>query len=399
MLNDINVNAIPRVKPLPHDTKLVFNIALDAGSTETRTILYSSEGSEAMPEVDVEPSTFAKLEYGHDLSDIQTINPKVMDCFEVKLRTINEEKYTILKGSLAKRVGASKRSSSAKSKMEQDSTMVNIHSAVIMNIIKQMIERQFSLDTGVVVSVKLTLALPPEDTDPARVEKLRKEFEGVYEANLPRLGLSFAYSIMPEDVEIVSECNAAAMYYMCTSEDSVDEDANIIVLECGGRSSSVAIIKEGVLLSRGHYNFELGGKNILQMLVDCIAESRAASKISMENAEKALCTGFLKQGSLKVPVYDEINEAKQRFAAKAVENIITAIEGAEMSVDDIQQIVVSGRLFGEILCEAGSVMSPSLGVFIKQIFQEKWCAGTEVIKIATKYPIPQGLVLYRLGTE
>lgn len=397
MLNDINVNAIPRVKPLPSDTKLVLNIALDAGSTETRTILYSSDGLEEMPEVDVEPSTFAKLEYSHDLSDIQTINPKLMDCFEVRLRTINEEKYTILKGSLAKKVGESKKSSSAKSKMEQDSTMVNIHSAVIMNIIKQMIERQFALDTSVIVSIKLTLALPPEDTDPARVTKLRKEFEGVYEASLPRLNLRFQYSIMPEDVEIVSECNATAMFYMCTTEDN--EDANVIVMECGGRSSSAAIIKDGVLLSRGHCNFELGGKNLMQMITDCIAEARATSKISMDNAEKALCTGFIKQGSLKVPVYEEINEAKQKFAVKVVENILTAIESAEMSVDDVQAIVVSGRIFGELITKDGTVVSPSLGAFIKQVFQEKWCRGTEVIKMSTKYPIPQGLVLYRMGTE
>lgn len=400
MLENIELDELMVEKSLPKNVKLELNLAIDTGSTETRGVVFTYNDEDSLPVEDVEDSNYAIGDYDEDYSDIEVMSAQVYDSLEVKLRTINEEKFSFLKGTLAKQVETNRNSSSSMSKAEQESTQVNIHAFIVMELLKYIIDTGTDIE-GVTVTIKLTLALPPEDTDRGRVEIIKQSLEGVFEAELPRLNKTLSYCILKEDIKIVSECNATSTYYAIMVDDGsmIENEENIIVFEGGGRSSSVSVIKEGKLIKRLNVNDNtVSGTQLRDALASKIAELRKTNQPSPRNAEKALTTCFYNHGSEKINVVEEVDVAKKEFAVKAVTPLITAVGKAGLSMGDIQKIVFSGRLFLPVI-EDGEVLSPSLSEYVLDEFNKVGNTTAKGILLEKRYPIPQGLAAYRVGVD
>lgn len=403
MLKNIELEKLEAENILPNSTTLKFNLAVDLGSTGTRGIAYpSAEDIETLPEEDSEDSFYYRGAYQEDYSDIVVMKPQVYDSLEMHFWGESGPMFSCLKGTLAKQAGTGDRVSSSTSKANQEATKVNLHSFIAMELLKYVIDSQIDIPPEQVVHIRLTLAMPPEDTDRGRIDAVKSEFTGKFTVTLPRLNKVFTYQIDAEDVVIISECNAVATYYAIMNDDgkTVDEEENVIILEGGGRSTSVGVIKNGMLVTRlNHNENDVSGLKLRDLLNDVICEKRKINRLSDANAERALKTGIIRIGSEQMDVTEEVIEAKKRYAEPCIATITRALDKAGMSIIDLQKIVYSGRLFSSTTDDKGTVIIPSLADFVTPAFSEKFKVKVEGVHIAKTYPIPAGLVIYRLGLE
>ncbi len=407
MLENLEKDLLETSTTVCSDTKGEVYASIDLGSTETRGICYFGKREIELKDIeeDREKSSFAILPYDEDISDLQIINPTIYDSLEMKITDMGEKKWTILKGTLATQFGCQEATTSSKAKADQDSTPANIHSYIVMSLIKRMIDTKQKFDDKFSFSINLNLALPPEDTTKGRIDKIKKELEGTYEVILPRLDLKFDYILDAAKIKIISECNAAAIYYSI-SENSIDEDSvddyNSIVIAGGGRSCSIAIIKNGQLMFRLNVdNPELGGAKMREYLLEQISSNKSISILSQENGERVIQTGFYRDGKEKVCATDELNVTKARLAKECVNFIQRAISKAGLQLSEIQTIVFYGRLFYPVLDKENNVLSPSLSNFIEKEINKDPEKGYNIdfIGIKKDFPIPKGLAYYDIGTN
>lgn len=404
MLKEIKAQELQTSQTYPLSTRLEFNVAIDPGSTETRGVLFSSTDDDEFPDERVEPSFYYKGAYNQDYSEIKVTNATVYDCLEVHLKSQTDEKYSFLKGTLAKQFGPSSNASSSISKADQDATQVNIHAFIIMQLLEEIAEKKIDISKDQTAVINLTLALPPEDTDKGRVETIKNELSGFYTAKLPRLNKTLNYTIYKDKIEIVSECNASATYYGVVEDsgDLMEQEENAVVFEAGGRSSSIAIIKEGSLMSKLNMNFnEISGSVLREEVSRVISESKKINRLTEANAERALTEGYYRHGKDNVEVIQEVELAKQLFAKKCVEPIFKALSKAGISASEVQKIIFSGRIWtSEVIKpdETYKVMK-SLADYVLTEFNQQGNANAEGIRMRKKYPIPQGLAIYRMGIE
>lgn len=398
MLNNITLEELTKLEPFSPNSKLSLNISIDPGSTGTRGLAYSRNSElEELPLEDVEESTVYCGEYLEDYDSIKVLNPEVYDSLEMHFMRNQEPMLSCLKGTLAKEMDITTRVSSSKSKVDQQTTLANIHSFIVMELIKYMSLSKCSIPINNPITIRLTIAMPPEDTDKGRMEAVKNQLSGRYTVMLPRLGLQFDYILNLSEIEIISECNAVAMYYGMTSADDsiIDNKENVLIFEGGGRSSSIAIIKAGQLRLKLNINDnEICGTKLKDELNTVISDNLKRKRLSDEAIESALTTGTFRAGVQRVDVTAEVDMAKKKFATKCVQFIMSAIDNAGMSYEDIQRIVFNGRLMNEIPDK-----SKSLADYITEEYSS--VNDVEIYEeiIQKEYPIPVGLTMYRLGLE
>lgn len=399
MLENVSIDALKVSKTFPQNSRPATNICIDCGSTGTRGLLFS-RGESDFSKVDVETSEYACKPYDYDSSHIRMLRPMLRDCLEVKLNPLKEGKqpFTFFKGSLANQIGVSNRAMASVSKADQEATTVNIHSMIVMSLLRQIIATNCDIPETTIVRIRLSLALPPEDMNSHRIDSIKKDISGQYEAYLPRLSRHFTYYIPENDIQIVSECNATAMYYGLGLDEDLS-DMNIIIIEGGGRSSSAAVVKNGQLIQELNMNsLDVSGFRLRSELITLISQNKGMSTISDAMADKAIMTGFIRNGAKLIDITRELFTAKEIVASGYIDFIYKTASAAGIKVSEVQRVVYSGRLFLPILdTEKSTIISPSIADMVMSKINKDVFIESNIL--CDRYPIPMGLGMYRVSTD
>ncbi len=365
-------------------------VAIDVGSTQTRSSIYTKKGDTG--EVILLDSNYEILT--RDISHVNSNDTKVISNLEMFISDLTEEKDKfvfknethILKGELLSNItNARQITASSVSKVDQEATYINIISNTAIAVLDWF--RTFGVIKGI-PEVKLTVALPPEDTKfKNRTTLFLSRLAGTYQVAFPRLNVTITFSISKES-RIISEPEAVSVLLTATKQIT-DEDADtvICVLDIGGRSTGITFIDNKALLTDSCVTVPVGGSRLLSLIGRNVATTYNIQEPTSARLIKALQTGSFKIGSRTVDITKDIVDAKREFANLIFSELLGAIDLNNIQMQNIAKVFCSGRTF----TDADNV-TPLIDIFAEI------CSGTseytEFKKVDADTPILIGLIYH-----
>lgn len=364
--------------------------AMDIGSTQTRTCIFTKKGESASPILLDSNYEVISRNVDHITSASNTVISNleliITDITENKDKFVFKDSMHILKGDLLNNVtNARQIIASGISKVDQESTYINAVSNTALAVLNWFTEVGRIQGTPL---VKLTISLPPEDTKyKKRTELFISRLAGVYKVDFVRMNLSLTFEISA-DSHVISEPEAASVFLTVSKQINDDDaDAVVCVLDIGGRSTGITFIDNKALLADSCVTVPIGGSRLLSMIGRSIATSHNLQEPSNSRLIKALLTGKFKIGAQTLDVTNEVNEAKKEFATLIFSELMGAIDLNGIQMQNISKIFCSGRTF--TVQDSGE----SLVAMLAQTCEPS-SRYTQVIKVESEIPILTGLVYH-----
>ena len=443
------LETLKKVKELPtlHESHHgVQNLAVDAGSTETRGVIVLNDNIELsslnhQSEVQFCPLLSVNSGYASISEETQLGRPSKYDSLADKLEylivkesggDLGWTKQRILKGSLME---ASARSvskvASSLLKTQQPQTYINIIATIANMFLSKTVTTGKAFRE--VMPVDLSVALPYEDIYATKsLDEFKKKLAGTYKIIFPRIRVDrvnadgkvvdnngnpceisgnpaaripyfIKFTITTDRIFITSEQNAVAEFYSAAFEEEIsaesdDERSKTVIIDVGGRNTAMLLNKQSGMDESIQMTFDDGGSGLLKDIRDSAIKHFNLTTVSEEQALQALTTGAMSYGGKTIDCLEIVNAAKQRFATKLYENYTVFLDNYSTKVNSIKDVVVSGRSFKSIERVDGDskvVVSPSIRTYFEQCFDSTISTG--VIPIGVDYPIPWGLIQSRMG--
>lgn len=364
----------------------IANIAMDIGSTQTRTSTFDADAN-----IDAEILIDSNYEiYNRDLSYVESPSSALYSNLEMIITDETAESKVnpfivcehVVKGDLLSAVTTDSQITGASvSKTKQKTTYINAVSNIAIMLLQQFSKRG---KPDNVISVNLTVSLPPEDTkNSATLDVFKTALAGTYTVEFIRLGVTVRF-IISEDITIISEPEAVAVYLSVNNALEDEDDAVVCVLDIGGRSTGITFISDKHLMVGSCITVNIGGSKLAAILSREIAAAYNIQEPLIPRVMKSITTGTYKLGAQKLDISEQLNNAKAEFASLIVNELIRSIDINSIQLQNISNVYCSGRTFG------AAPKSPSLMTFIEKLYKEK-SAYTAFKQVEAKNPILVGL--------
>ena len=318
---------------------------LDVGSTQTRVVLIDSTSEEPDLTIYSVPSVSCTVSNDVEIRPQGDLLYNLMDSTIVNKKVSNETIFTkerIVRGSKKTDFGgAENRISSTMQKISSKVFYMNAIDAIGYALC-QKYKAKIPSDVELVVGV----ALPPDDRQStANREKFRKQLLGSY--TWAHTDSKVAINIDIAETDILTEPEAFIKAYYIEEDQEVPE--YVLHVNGGGRSIGVELLKNGVPIERTSKSLYYGGSQLIEDLATLIAKSEGGREPNTNSLRKALDTGYLAKGKENKDIIEYIRTSKEEIANKIFADIIKYVFDVqqEVSVEDVAEISVSGRLFAE----------------------------------------------------
>lgn len=378
---------------LRESTTYSANIALDAGSTGTRSLTYELR-TDTNSQLLVLGAEYLKVT--SDISGIESPTPAIEDNLELIIKTANPSnmlnKQHIIKGDLRSVLSdTSTLVSGTTSKTLQDITYINIIANMAILLLCDSIDKQLKVRDY--VPVDLAVSLPSEDIDnKVLVTDFKTALSDKYDVEFPRLGVTVKFELVQNSIHCYSEPEASAAHYYW--DHDFDRNDIIVFIEGGGRSIGSAIIRNGRVVRGKTVPVNGGGSQMLEVLAKEIARKYKIDRPSPSDVAGCLDTGKQRLGGKYVDVGDCIDTAKEEILPQLQDALTRVLDLNTLKITNIAKIVFSGRLFGKSV-DKGTVVSQSMVDILKEQMSSA-ARFTDFEKIGTEYPIPCGLSILRM---
>lgn len=333
------------------------NLSIDSGSTYTRFCTFDSNqfeigdvhqiNSDISLVTNIEhvtsatKSLYSNLEFF--IEDITSASEKVDKIFT---------KEHLVKGDLTIGRSVLERSSHI-SKTENKATYLNILVSIMLEILESI------KNTNKVSScyhVSLAITMPPKDFKSKKILQLFKErLKGHYTIFMPRIGIKTNIKIT-DNIYFENE-PAAIIYNLADNEpDDIERsilDETAILVDGGGGTTDKAVIIEGRLVDSQAETSEFGGKMLLDTIARIYQSETGRSKPNLATIEDSLKNGILIRGNSSIDIFDYIKSAKEEVAQTIYNDLNNTCDNMRMSMDDIEKIILHGRLFKSTITEDG----------------------------------------------
>lgn len=361
-------------------------VAMDIGSTQTRSAVYDTDAN-----IDEEILLDSNYEvYVRDLSHVESPSDTLSANLDLIITDETAESKVkpfitcehVIKGDLLAAVTTNSQITGASvSKVDQKVTYINVVTNVAIQLLQQFSKRGMPDGT---ISVSMTVALPPEDTKhQEKMNVFRSSLAGTYTVEFVRLGVTVKFTIL-EDMKIVAEPEAAAVYLSVNNALEDEDDAVVCVLDIGGRSTGITFISDKHLLVDSCTTVNIGGSKLAAIFSRELAAAYNIQEPLIPRVMKSMKTGTMKIGARKLDVSDQLNSAKSEFASLIMNELIRSVDINEFQLQNISTVYCSGRTFG------AAPKSPSLMTFIEKLYTEK-SAYTAFKPVEATNPILSGL--------
>lgn len=325
--------------------------AMDIGSTQTRTCIFVKSGGTGTP---ILLDSNYQILIG-DIDNVSSTSDSVVGNLEMVIDDLTEgkDKFVfkqsthVLKGELLNNVTNARQITAASvSKVNQEATYINAVTNSALAVL------DWYSHVGVikgVPTVKLEIALPPEDTKHKETIKLfMSRLAGKYRVAFPRLGTAVTFNIS-EESNVIAEPEAVSVFLTAKKQiTDEDEDSVICVLDIGGRSTGITFIDNKALLSDSCVTVPVGGARLLALLGKNIATEYNIQEPIPSRLIKALTTGKYKIGTKAIDISKCIANAKQAFANIIFSELLGAIDLNGIQMQNIAKVFCSGRTFTDV---------------------------------------------------
>ncbi|MEG2262850.1 MAG: hypothetical protein RSC43_00075 [Clostridia bacterium] len=372
-------------------------VAVDLGSTETRTEQFDGDGSTSgVLHLD---SNYAEV--NHSIEHIANPSNALDSKLEAIIEDISESNKSdpafksihVVKGALMNIINVHTVNTTANaSKIDQIPTYVN----VIFNIGLTILLRAASLNSvpSNVIPVDATISLPPEDTtSQSRIDFFKSRVAGEYRVSFPRLNVQIRFKIAAHDVMVLSEPNAVAICQQV--KDPIPTDTVVGFIDMGGRSSGYSFVRNGVLLEDGCMTEPIGGNTLKTIIAQRVSEKFNIQKPTIFMIDNALPTGQMRVGNKLMDISDCISAAKREISAVLFNGFMTAMDANNLQTQQLSQVYCSGRTFGSSM-EGTTVKSASLMNNLEDMYHAR-SPYTGFDLMSSEDPVVTGLIFARFA--
>jgi len=318
---------------------------IDAGSTQTRVILIDTATEEPDLTNYIIPSVSCSVPSDVEIRPQGALLYNLLDSTIINKKLSKETIFTkerIVRGT--KKIdfgGAENRISSTVQKINSKIFYMNIIDAIGYSLCQKY---QGSIPTDIELIVGV--ALPPDDRQSsANRNKFREELLGAY--TWAHTESKVEVNIDIAEAEILTEPEAFIKAYYIEQGEDVPE--YVVHINGGGRSIGVELLKNGVPIEKTSKSLYYGGSQLIENLGTLIAKSEGGREPNTNALRKALDTGYLARGKESKDVIKYIKTVKEEMADQIFADVIKSVFDVqqEVSVEDVAEISVSGRLFSE----------------------------------------------------
>lgn len=369
-------------------------LGIDGGSTQTRVMVADDEfdGSIDTDGFYVIPSDHAKLDNERVINAKSDKLYEALDSFIVDTRdSVNSKigRMRVVRGTkLIDSNMSPLKLTSTEQKIDEPTFYTNIVDSIGYALLQKYQDQVPSK-----VNVIAGIALPPDDNRlPQNREKFRKNIIGTYEWTHRESNVSTSISIL--DVNTMTEPEAFAEGYYAAMGEEMPEV--VLVINMGGRSIGIEIIRNGKLVDAASITLPYGGNQFATEVGTRILESennKQTRPLPIDKLKEIILTGKMPLGKSSIDVVEEIKEAQQVFADRIFNdisvNVIDTIENIDFN--DISEVLVSGGLIRRGDYDA------SLADNLSAMFKEK-CEYTDFTVVEENY-IPVGLMIDPLNAN
>lgn len=234
------------------------------------------------------------------------------------------------------------------------------------------------------ITVFLGVALPPDDLNTRNLENFKKSLKGTYSWTLQ------GKTILIDIVSVTSISEPEAAIQGMLTLDNSEPPEYVLHVEGGGRSTGVAVLKNGNTLNPTQKTFMYGGTQLIEKLNEAYINDNGGSPIKARLWEQALNTGLLKSGNSYKDVQELVLKVKRQFASQIADDIWRQVfsQQDDVTPQDINMVTIGGRLFsrGNLEFSVGDYLSTEL---------KKRLPDTKCLLVTENF-IPFGLLMTTL---
>lgn len=356
-------------------------VGVDGGSTQTRVMIVDDADDPDMEQYIIPsvssfvPSDIEIRPQGDSLynrMDSYLINGKT------KTQTIFTKKRVIRGTKKTDFNGSEERISSSAQKIASDVFYINVIDAIGYALCQK-----FTTNIPKHVKLILGIALPPDDrASSSNINRFRNEMNGIYTWKHTDSGVEINIEI--EECHIMTEPEAFIKAYYI----SMDQDIPEITLHIngGGRSIGIELLENGVPIDSVSRTLAYGGAKLIDDLGVLYAKEKGGRAPQTKTLQRAIKTGFMRNGKGFEDVSDLVSVVKKEFAGRIFKDVIKYVfdTQSEITLRDVGEISVSGRIFDEGECAI------SVAKYLQEEFYQA-SPQTEFFTISENF-IPLGLI-------
>lgn len=366
-----------------------FRAAIDVGSTQTRSCVYTMDFK-------MHPAIVLDSNYDivtRDISHIESPENTIAANLDMTITDLSSEQKVkpmlttehVIKGDLLGSLTTSTQITVASaSKIDQKTTYVNIISNLAVLLLQ---EYQVMGVPANMVNVSLAVALPPEDTKhKSRIDVFKERLAGEYEVVFHRLNVTLKFKIADSSIIISSEPEAVAAYQTMNEKLEDTDNTVVCVLDVGGRSAGVTFISDKHLLLDSCATINLGGARMAAIFSRNLVNTLNIQEPLIPRVMKSFSTATYRLGAQTLNVAEQLNSAKKEFSELLFNEFLRAVDTNDIQLQDISRVFCSGRTFGE------APGSPSIMHLLSEMFKEK-AAYTDFELVEGDNPLLVGICL------
>jgi len=375
---------------------LNLNLGLDLGSTETRFRKFNYDG-EMCEEVLTVPSDTGIVT---EISNIKSNSNKLKDIMEFLIKDITPNKQDkinahLIKGNLLNETRSINLKRSSKVfKTLIDATYTDILIAIIIQVIHDYNNKNLNFTK---VIPDLAIALPTvEASNMKTCELFRNRLAGTYEVVMPRLGLQINIEIKKDKIFIDAEPNCVQFYLMSKLPELTD--MTTLTIDGGGKTTDISYAYEGVLNTDVGLTGSYGGNTLESDILQTYLKETGSTAPKQTQINKALINGKLVRGMQSEDIYKIIDSEKDLMAKRIFDDLLSVVNRADSTLEDINLFVFHGRLFTDTVFNDNTKSS----LVDKVLEQIKSSLTNKKLKIASEViletdDICSGVILSKLS--
>lgn len=325
----------------------VLEIGIDAGSTASRWMNFDSESGDESDVRELDSDLGIVEDISHMKSDSNMLWDNLeMEITDVTDSTIKQDKMFesihLIKGGLRQsKPSTNLKRASRESKVNLMATYVNIICTMGVNVLLDMHENDMALDSYKFIP---SIALPPEDFKSDIIQqKFKNNVAGKYHIKFNRLNIEFDILIKASDIHLEKESDAVILNIMQTRDEELE--GNTFIYDGGGKSSDKSVIRDGVLVKDASDTSKYGGARLIKAIGSEYVRSTGKSLPTDNAILAAMQDGQLVVGNVTTDITAIIEKAKYDMATSLYNDFLETLDVAEMSVEELSNLVLHGRLF------------------------------------------------------
>lgn len=201
------------------------------------------------------------------------------------------------------------------------------------------------------LNVQISLSVPPKERymDTADLQKFKEKLAGTYEVTMPRFNYTATLYIEPKDINVEAEGELAYIFHVSlgagASERLKDLQDEIVVVHDFGKSTfNLSAVRNKKLIGPSH-TVKTGGDNLTSRLYLILSRS-LKNPITLAQAQRAVETGYVKDGVGFIPVGKELTQAKEQIAELLYKEYVTYMQILGINFNQVHTILYVGRGMG-----------------------------------------------------